>query len=346
MRGEPAPASRSASRRLTERRTARGWWGLWILRLFYVGYGLAYALKVLDGAPDALAGPELAAYLFTPTVTLVVVALALLRLTREPFVWAVTLAGLQTLHAINAQHHGTSSAFVVGATAGLWIVALVAPRIERGLAGLGLDPKFAADDRRVVAAVLWIYLGIVAALLVFVNLPFLGFWAYYPAMVLVGTIALRILGGWWRDVMPLGIGPRAAIWGLAAGAAYAAVAWVYAAWSGGSWTPSGWALAAVPGGLFFWHALLPGVVEEALCRGVLWQAVRERACRGGAIVATSVLFALLHLVLDDDLPGLPIQFVAGLLLGVVRVQTASVGACILSHMVANTLLVSLALGAS
>jgi len=81
-------------------------------------------------------------------------------------------------------------------------------------------------------------------------------------------------------------------------------------------------------------AVLPPICEELLCRGFLLSALRPRLGTKWAVVATAALFAILHL----DVSRFPATFLAGLMLGFVRVRTGSLFMAILFHMVFNAVI--------
>ncbi|MCS6970826.1 MAG: type II CAAX endopeptidase family protein [Planctomycetota bacterium] len=84
-------------------------------------------------------------------------------------------------------------------------------------------------------------------------------------------------------------------------------------------------------------AVLPGIVEEALFRGVVLSALRRHWPDGLAIAVSSLAFALLHL---DPWRFLP-QAVLALLLGWLTVRSASCLPAMLAHAVHNALVLGL-----
>lgn len=84
-------------------------------------------------------------------------------------------------------------------------------------------------------------------------------------------------------------------------------------------------------------ALLPALVEEWLCRGVLWTALRPIAGKSITIFGTAVLFAFLHGLNGGFILELPHRFVGGLLLGWLRARTGSLAPCVLAHFLHNGL---------
>jgi membrane protease YdiL (CAAX protease family) len=87
-------------------------------------------------------------------------------------------------------------------------------------------------------------------------------------------------------------------------------------------------------------AVLPALVEEWLCRGVLWTACRRVSSTRTTIVATALLFALLHLP-GWGPAGVPHRFVVGLMLGWLRGRSGSLLPGVAAHFVLNLLVVVL-----
>lgn len=76
------------------------------------------------------------------------------------------------------------------------------------------------------------------------------------------------------------------------------------------------------------------VAEEVVLRGVLFDAVRGWSGDGWALVATTVLFALIHLPLYG-VGSLPLDLAIGLLLGGLRVVSRGVLAPAVAHVIAD-----------
>ncbi len=87
--------------------------------------------------------------------------------------------------------------------------------------------------------------------------------------------------------------------------------------------------------------LLAPLLEEWLCRGILWEAARRATTIAATLVLTAALFALLH-GLEGGLLSLPHRFAGGLALGWLRWRHDSLGPPILAHLVWNA--AALALG--
>jgi sodium transport system permease protein len=86
-------------------------------------------------------------------------------------------------------------------------------------------------------------------------------------------------------------------------------------------------------------ALLPAICEEIAFRGLILSGLRQRFHAGGAIVLSSLLFALYHLNVFQFVPA----FVLGLVLGVLAVRSRSILPGMLFHLLHNGMLLSLAL---
>ncbi len=83
-------------------------------------------------------------------------------------------------------------------------------------------------------------------------------------------------------------------------------------------------------------AILAPVVEEWLCRGVLWSAARRVVGVPWTIITTAALFGLLHGIGPGMLLEVPSRFGAGIVLGCLRAKTKSLGPCVLAHGLNNT----------
>ena len=83
-------------------------------------------------------------------------------------------------------------------------------------------------------------------------------------------------------------------------------------------------------------AVLPALVEEWMCRGVFWIALRPLTSRWVTIFVTAALFAALHGLNGGFVLEMPHRFAMGLVLGWLRAQTASLTPCVLAHCLHNT----------
>jgi len=90
----------------------------------------------------------------------------------------------------------------------------------------------------------------------------------------------------------------------------------------------------------FWIAIVPGLLEELLCRGALFTAAQTLAFGKGTIVITATVFAFLHGLNGLWLLELPHRFVLGLLLGWLRARSGSVWPCVTAHMLHNGIVVA------
>jgi membrane protease YdiL (CAAX protease family) len=80
-------------------------------------------------------------------------------------------------------------------------------------------------------------------------------------------------------------------------------------------------------------ALAPALCEEALARGIVLPALLRPLGAAGAVVASALVFGLMHL----DTYRLPFTFVVGLALGVLRVRAAALLPGMVAHASLNTL---------
>ncbi len=86
-----------------------------------------------------------------------------------------------------------------------------------------------------------------------------------------------------------------------------------------------WSLAAI--------ALVPALCEELLVRGIDLPSFRPALGSAGAVVASAFVFAALHL----DGYRFLFTFVAGLVLGVIRLRTGLLGPSMITHAALNAL---------
>jgi len=151
--------------------------------------------------------------------------------------------------------------------------------------------------------------------------------ASMPAGV-VFAIALLVvaLAAGWRAARPSG---AAVVLGAAGGGALVA-AWLVA--RGG---PS-IQVAPVNAGLALWTPVvtLVAVSEEVALRGALFDTVRSWCGDGGALVATTLLFAAMHVPLYG-IGSLPLDLAAGMLLGGLRIVSGGVLAPAVAHVIAD-----------
>jgi membrane protease YdiL (CAAX protease family) len=93
--------------------------------------------------------------------------------------------------------------------------------------------------------------------------------------------------------------------------------------------------------LFATVVVLTALVEEWLCRGVLWQALERHAPHSTTLVLSAFLFALLHLLGGNAWLEVPHRLAFGLLLGLLRARGGSLGPCVIAHGAHNLLAVLL-----
>jgi len=83
--------------------------------------------------------------------------------------------------------------------------------------------------------------------------------------------------------------------------------------------------------------ILPALVEEWLCRGVLWEAARRIAGAGNTILITAILFAMMHGLGGGWFLEFPHRFAMGLIFGWLRLRSRSLLPGMLAHFVHNLL---------
>lgn len=85
-------------------------------------------------------------------------------------------------------------------------------------------------------------------------------------------------------------------------------------------------------------ALFPALVEEWLCRGVLWTACSRIVPVKAVLTITSVLFAMLHIPLHGFM-GVPFFFIMGMVIGYLRWRSRSLVPGIFAHLINNLLVI-------
>jgi membrane protease YdiL (CAAX protease family) len=141
----------------------------------------------------------------------------------------------------------------------------------------------------------------------------------------VALLAVSIAAGWRVSR------PRATSVALgAAGGGALVAAWLF------SRGAVGLEFAPVNAAMVLWTPLvaLIAVTEEVAFRGVLFDAARDWGGDGAALVATTLVFALIHVPLYG-IESLPLDLAAGLLLGGLRVVSRGVLAPAIAHVVAD-----------
>jgi membrane protease YdiL (CAAX protease family) len=141
----------------------------------------------------------------------------------------------------------------------------------------------------------------------------------------IALLAVAVAAGW-RPARP-----RVAAVALgAAGGGTLIAAWLVAL--GGP----GIHVAPVNAGLALWTPVvtLVAVSEEVALRGALFDTVRSWCGDGGALVATTLLFAAMHVPLYG-ICSLPLDLAAGMLLGGLRIVSGGVLAPAVAHVIAD-----------
>lgn len=208
-----------------------------------------------------------------------------------------------------------------------------------------------SDVRRVIAAILLLFLGPLALIATLHRLPLPddGAWALLArdAFLYGGSVVLGLVAAWRlrEDALRASFAAPTTVGWIAAGGGLGALAlalnltwgwsWVRAA---GDETPV--FLFAVPDDLpllLLSIAVLPALFEEWLCRGILWTALRRVADVRGTILLTAALFAMLHGLNGAQMAELPTRFFLGLILGWLRARTDSLWPCVAAHLVNNAI---------
>lgn len=162
------------------------------------------------------------------------------------------------------------------------------------------------------------------------------------ALVTVGVVgALRI--GDWKSC----VGNSASLGEIGLGAGIAipvlglnlVVIGLFSVMMGGEFLLVDWEIPEDFALLIIAIAVLPALCEEWVCRGVLWASLRRVSDARMTLILTSVLFALLHGLGGAGFLELPTRFLAGLVLGWLRLRTKSLWPSIAAHFVNNALAV-------
>ncbi len=184
------------------------------------------------------------------------------------------------------------------------------------------DPfRFGSDvgaQRAMFAGGVLVYLAAVASLVTFARLigrgdaaSMLGWTGPWPAITRTG----------WRLLA------CALVYHIVAGAALRYFFPEFALWI----IPPRDAMALILS--FVMIVILAPLAEELLFRGWIFGSLRARFSAGGAILATAILFALVHM---DPTGVYPIAVLApGLVLSVIRERTGSVKGAVLAHALYN-----------
>ncbi|UCE26605.1 MAG: CPBP family intramembrane metalloprotease [Candidatus Coatesbacteria bacterium] len=171
----------------------------------------------------------------------------------------------------------------------------------------------------------------------FDTVTFAGIWAL--GVLLFGTTVLlrRFLDGR-RPLVSLGLDFRRAalpaLWGCLTGVLVAAAAYLLIVVAGGMKPAFSTAVFAAPEPVGFAVALLVGAaaMEELAFRGYPIKVMDEQWSRWGAVLLTSVLFAVCHGVNPSANPlGLINVFLAGIMLALVYLKSGSLWAAVGFH---------------
>jgi membrane protease YdiL (CAAX protease family)/ribosomal protein L40E len=325
---------------------------LYVLRWAYILYAGAFAARAaaaLFSAAFEVPGPRVLANVLLALVGLCFVVVAIRHLVNEPFACAVALAGLQTISLANAilEVGVEASQYWLAVTGLLWLAVLATARSGRILREWQSDLAFdggRSDEIRTVLAILLIYAGTIALLLLGPDEPFWGEIATYAGITVLGVGAALLLGPRsFGDTFPIRCAwGRSLLLALAVTAVDLVVAWWLVGLLEGEWTPPSPAPtgALVPEELLL-SVALPALTEEWLCRGVLWSAIRRGAGTTATILVTATLFALLHRTGDRAHAVVPLQLLGGLALGWLRARTGSLIPCMLAHAAFNATVIAM-----
>jgi membrane protease YdiL (CAAX protease family) len=204
----------------------------------------------------------------------------------------------------------------------------VPERASAGRSGTGARARIGAKPgRSVTTRSLLLTAGIGAAVALRVALGGSEGPGSMPAgLVFALTLLVLAAGAGWRAGRP---SFRAAALGVGVGALLVAT-WLSAR--------QGMALDLAPlnAAIALWTPIVTivAVAEEVALRGVLFDTVRGWGGDGWALLATTVVFALMHLPLYG-IGALPVDLAVGLLLGGLRIVSGGVLAPAVAHVIAD-----------
>jgi membrane protease YdiL (CAAX protease family) len=156
--------------------------------------------------------------------------------------------------------------------------------------------------------------------------------------LVVGLLALKLLGkSAWRKSLAGGTTLGYLGLGLLAAVPSFLISYLYVSALPRGEPGDGSATVAFSWTMLVAFCVLPSLMEEWLCRGVLWEAVRRMASPGNTILLTSILFAMMHGLGGGWTLEFPHRFVAGLIFGWLRLKSGSLLPGMLAHFVHNTL---------
>ena len=152
-----------------------------------------------------------------------------------------------------------------------------------------------------------------------------------PPLVVGALFGIVLVGiAWVGGLRPAAIRPEAIAIGLAGAAVLVGLAI-------GASRLAGLPLRVVPQTDFAWWAMITILVasaEELILRGILFDAISEAAGVGVAVVATSLIFALIHVPLYGW-HVVPLDIGVGVFLAGLRLASGSVAAPAIAHIVAD-----------
>lgn len=200
-----------------------------------------------------------------------------------------------------------------------------------------------SEMKRRATAVFWSFFGPILAMMILVTqVEDMGeaMLYYYLSCVAICLLVLQVLGpGTWRHSLGRRLDGKGALLGLATPLISLPVAIGYVSLLPRPEVEASDLLELVrrlaPWLLLLHFCVAPALLEEWLCRGTCWVALRP-VCGGRmTILVTASLFAILHGLNGGLTLELPHRFVMGLLLGWLRARTGSIWPCVLAHFAHN-----------
>ena len=316
-----------------------------LLRLLYLLYAVGYVLLTLSvvvaGQVAELPTPTRLLLTLQPVLSLVLVLMALRRLEEEPFAWALVMAGMETLALFQQVAVGTWKSPHTIAALLLWTAVFTCARttgFRQAWVSGRTDVVPGIGDLRSAVALLLLYAGVF--LIVLLPDPARDYetWraVFTCSLVGLGIVAGAVAGhGVLRDSLRFRVSPSHLVPTLLALLVLVLADTLWISWARGDWIPHLPHLAWPGFELLLWIALVPGLVEEWLCRGVMWSSLRLQVAQGAGILATATLFALLHGLGRGGLSAVLPQLFAGVVFGVLRARTGSLVPCMVAHALGN-----------
>ena len=156
------------------------------------------------------------------------------------------------------------------------------------------------------------------------------------AFLLVGLLAVALLGrSAFRQSLAKATSVRMLVLGMLAGVPSFAISYLYVNALHGSGQGGGADPITIHSVVTL--CIMPALMEEWLCRGVLWVASRRIASARNTILITSILFAMMHGLGGGWTLEFPHRFVAGLIFGWLRLRSGSLLPGMLAHYLHNSL---------